>query len=96
MDIKLLEDILVSDEISSLVRENEEVLFSFIPALNFVGLASGIVGLILGIIAKKQNPSGMATAGLVLSIIGVSITLLFVIACASVFGNLACALSSLV
>ena len=82
--------------VASLVLGIISILFSFIPALNFVGLASGIVGLILGIIAKKQNPSGMATAGLVLSIIGVSITLLFVIACASVFGNLACALSSLV
>ena len=38
MEIKLLEDILISDEVSSLVKENEEVLFSFIPEL---GLSKG-------------------------------------------------------
>ena len=36
--IKFLESILVSDEVSSLIRENEEGLFSFIPEL---GLCKG-------------------------------------------------------
>ena len=38
MEIKFLEDILISNECSSLIRENEEVLFSFIPEL---GLSKG-------------------------------------------------------
>lgn len=44
--------------------------------LSFVGLAAGIVGLVLSVMARKkvapgQNGSGMVTAGLVCSIIGI-------------------------
>ena len=43
----------------------------------------GIVGIILSSIARKKQPSGMATAGLVLSIIGTILSLITFIACAA-------------
>lgn len=46
----------------------------------------GIVGIILGAIARKQAPSGIATAGLVLSIIGTILSLIFWIACLACAG----------
>ena len=82
--------------IASMVLGIVSVVCSFIGGLNLLGLVLGVVGLILGIIAKKKAPSGMATAGIVLSIIGISITLLVLIACAACLGNAACALSSIV
>lgn len=48
----------------------------------------GIVGIILGAVARKQAPSGVATAGLVLSIIGVILSLIFYIACIACAGAL--------
>jgi len=82
--------------VASLVLGIISVVCSFIGGLNFLGLVIGIVGLVLGIISKKKAPSGMATAGIVLCIIGISLTLLVLIACAACLGNVACALSSLV
>ena len=81
--------------VASMVLGIVSIVFSFIGGLNFVGLVVGIVGLVLGILAKKKAPSGMATAGIVLSIIGIALTLVVLIACAACFGNAACALSSL-
>ena len=54
----------------------------------YAGLATAIVGLILGIMAKKQlqeqgAPYGMATAGLVCSIIGLAGAVLVVVLCSS-------------
>ena len=46
----------------------------------------GIIGIILGAIARKQAPSGVATAGLVLSIIGTILSLIFWIACLACAG----------
>ena len=48
----------------------------------------GIIGIILGAVARKQAPSGVATAGLVLSIIGTILSLLFFIACVACAGAL--------
>ena len=45
----------------------------------YLALPSGIVGLILGIVAKKKGQKGMATAGVVLSIIGLAIMVVVVI-----------------
>ena len=52
----------------------------------FGGIASAIVGLILGIIGKKKNsevgaPTGMATAGIIMSIIGLAFSIIFTIVC---------------
>lgn len=51
-------------------------------AFGFVGAILGIVGTILGAIAKKNQPSGMATAGLVLSILALVFGVALYVACA--------------
>ena len=40
----------------------------------------------MGVMAKKKNPTGMATAGLVLSIIGTVLCAIFFIACVACIG----------
>ena len=46
-----------------------------------LGIILGIVGLVLGINARKEGPSGMATAGIVLCIIAVSVCAMVFISC---------------
>ena len=46
-----------------------------------VGLAVGVVGLVLSIMARKEMPSTMATAGLVISIVGVCLCAIFGLGC---------------
>ena len=82
--------------VASMVLGIVSIVFSFIGGLNFVGLVVGIVGLVLVILDKKKAPSGMATAGIVCSIIGIVLTALVLVACAACLGNAACALESLV
>lgn len=54
-------------------------IFSF----SFVGLPVGIVGIILSVVAKKSTPkNGLATAGLVCSIIGTVFSAIVFVACA--------------
>ena len=60
-------------------------LFAFWPML-IIGLITGIIGIILGVMAKKRCPGGMATAGLVLSIIGLVFCGIFFIACVACAG----------
>ena len=52
----------------------------------FLSALVGIIGIILGAVAKKQAPSGVATAGLVLSVIATVLSLIFWIACAACIG----------
>lgn len=52
----------------------------------FLSALVGIIGIILGAVAKKQAPSGVATAGLVLSVIATVLSLIFWIACAGCIG----------
>ncbi|MBB2182128.1 hypothetical protein H0486_04470 [Lachnospiraceae bacterium MD1] len=54
-----------------------------------LGIVLAIVGLILGMDSKKRNPSGMATAGVVLSIISLAICTISFIACVACVGALA-------
>jgi hypothetical protein len=57
----------------------------------FIGIILGVLGLIFGIQAKKEFPSNLATAGIVLSIIGLSlcaITFLACVACVACVGAL--------
>lgn len=53
-----------------------------------LGIVLGVVGLILGIQAKKAAPSGMATAGVVLSIISIAICAIGFIACVACVASL--------
>lgn len=59
-------------------------------SLGWLGAILAIIGIILGALGKK-NPekNGLATAGLVLSIIGLILCLLLYIACIACFGGLA-------
>lgn len=70
--------------VASLVLGIVSIVFSFF--LQWLGLIIGIVGIILGVMAKKKNPTGMATAGLVLSIIGTVLCALIFIACIACIG----------
>lgn len=47
---------------------------------SYIGLIPGIAGIVLAIISKKQNgKSGMATAGLICSIVGIVIAIIITI-----------------
>lgn len=65
--------------IASLVLGIISVIFSFLFV--WVGLVSGIIGIVLAIKGRKESKNGMAIAGLVLSIIGTCLSGVF-IACA--------------
>ncbi|MCR5211045.1 MAG: DUF4190 domain-containing protein [Lachnospiraceae bacterium] len=73
--------------IGALVCGIASIVFVFFFALG--GVIAGIVGLILASLAKKQgNYSGMRTAGLVMSIIGLiicAISIIVAIACVASF-----------
>lgn len=62
-------------------------------ALGWLGAILAILGIILGAVGKK-NPekSGLATAGMVCSIIGLILCLILYIACAACVGGLALSL----
>lgn len=49
-------------------------------ALAWAGIVLGTAGIVLGTLARRENKTGMATAGFVLSIIGASVSLLYLIA----------------
>lgn len=79
--------------IASLVLGIVSIVFSFIGLSIPLGLIVGIVGIILSVMARKKNPCGMATAGLVLSIIGTILCALMFIACAACVGAIGSAAS---
>ena len=54
------------------------VLSLFFPVIAAI---VGVIGIILGALAKKKAPSGVATAGLVLSIIGTALAVALYLAC---------------
>lgn len=69
-------------------------IISVVIAVLFAGfgwLAAllGLVGIVLGSSARKQGQGGAATAGFVLSIIGLVLGLLMYVACAAMVGGLA-------
>ena len=53
-----------------------------------IAILTGIVGIILSVMGKKKQPSGAATAGFVLSLIGLILGALFFLACAICAGAL--------
>lgn len=64
-------------------------------ALGWVGAIMGIIGIVLGAIGRKKAPDekkGMATAGMVCSIVGTVLCLIFYIACAACVGGIAASL----
>jgi hypothetical protein len=74
--------------VAALVLGILSIVFCWIMWIDLIGIILGIIGLVLGIMAKKEMPSGMATAGIVLGIVGISlgaISFLSCLACASYF-----------
>ena len=68
------------------------VVAVFISGFGWVGTIIGIVGIVLGALAKKKDPTNkMGTAGLVLSIIGTVLGILLYVACVACLGAAAAA-----
>lgn len=63
------------------------VIFVFIFAP--VGIILAVVGLVLSIMARKQSPSGMAIAGLVLNIVALAICAVAILACTACMASFA-------
>lgn len=76
--------------IAALVLGISSIALSFFGYSSILATASGIVGIIFAVKAKKENPNSMATAGLVTSIIGLCISGIVLIACVACAGTLAC------
>lgn len=69
--------------IASLVLGIFSILFALTGPISFIGIFLGAAGIVLGVLARKQQPSDVATGGLVTSIIGTVISLLINLACAA-------------
>lgn len=75
--------------VASLVLGICALVFPFI-GLGWLSALLGIVGIVLGALGKKNvEKKGMATAGLVMSIIAVALGLISWIACAACIGAIA-------
>ncbi len=75
--------------VASLVLGICSLVFPFI-GLGWLSTLLGIVGIVLGALGKKNaEKQGMATAGIVMSIIAVALGLISWIACAACIGGLA-------
>ena len=78
--------------VASLVLGIVSLVFALIiPGLQIVAPIVGIIGIILGAIARKNlkaasQPTGMATAGLVMSIIGTILGVLMWLLCVACVG----------
>lgn len=77
-------------EVASLVLGITSVVLSlsiygskFFFFKTMIGCTCGVIGLILGIASNKKEKNRMATAGIVLSIIGLILFLLLLVACSA-------------
>ncbi len=81
--------------VASLVLGICALVFPFI-GLGWLSTLLGVVGIVLGALGKKNaEKQGMATAGIVMSIIAVALGLISWIACAACVGGLASVGSSI-
>lgn len=75
--------------VGSLVLGIISIVLSFFGGINLFGGILGIVGIVLGVLGRKDPAKkGIATGGMVCSIIGTVLSLIFYIACAAVIGSL--------
>ncbi len=66
--------------VTSLVLGIVSTVFAFIPCFGLIAPVTGIIGLIMGILGRKSTTRhGMAVAGIVLSSIGIGLSVLFLI-----------------
>jgi hypothetical protein len=80
--------------VAALVLGIVGLVFAFIPGLNFVGGIAGIIAIILGALGRKQlkaqsQPTGTATAGLVMGIISTVLGVLLYILCVAAVAGVA-------
>jgi hypothetical protein len=71
--------------VASLVLGIFSIILIFTGPFSFIGIILGGVGIVLGAVARKQEPSDVATGGLVTSIIGCSVAMVFNLACIACF-----------
>ncbi len=86
--------------IAALVLGIAGLVLSFVPGISIAGPIAAIVGVILGAVARKKakdagEPTGMATAGMVLSIITLVISAIVVIATIACVGAIGASLGLL-
>ena len=75
--------------VASLVLGICSLVFPFI-GLGWLSVLLGIVGAVLGALGRKdESKRGMATGGLVMSIISIALGLIMWVACAACVGGLA-------
>ncbi len=72
--------------VAALVLGIVSLVFTIIPGLQFIGAIVGLIGIILGVLGRKKakadnQPTGTATAGFVMSIIGTVLSAIMYIAC---------------
>lgn len=66
------------------------VVAVFFAGLNWLAVILGVLGIVFGAMAKKQpERKGLATAGLVLSIVGCILGVVMYLACVACVGGLA-------
>jgi len=74
--------------VASLVLGILAVICIFLGYGALLGIVLAIVGIVLGTSAKKEAPSSMATAGVVLSIIALALCVISFLACVACVGLL--------
>lgn len=79
--------------IASLVLGILSIVFAFVYI--YVGLIAGVVGIVLGVKARKETPSGLATAGFVCSIVGTALSAVLLVCALCVVGAGLAALASM-
>lgn len=70
------------------------MFFSGTIVLGFVSIILAVIGLVLGVQARREMPqgtTGMATAGMVLSIVVLALTVIIMVGCATCVGLIASA-----
>lgn len=70
------------------------MFFSGTIVLGFVSIILAVIGLVLGVQARREMPqgtTGMATAGMVLSIVVLALTVIIMVGCAACVGLIASA-----
>ena len=72
--------------VASLVLGIISTIWGVILPSKIIGAIIGIVGIVLGAVVKNDPSNGMATAGLVLSVIGTVLCLIISVACAAACG----------